>query len=310
MKSIPSAASSKMSSVEITPSTRRHEIQYRHFGSQAIPVSDPRDRIRAVFHRLAFFYMILIVFGSIAWAQGGPPYYTTDPGTPGNKQWEINFGHMPFLFDGQSVTHTPDVDINFGLGDRIQLTYEDAWLRVWNQGSPAKYGMGQDQLGVKWRFYDSGEEGMQFSVFPQLSVNNPNHAVQRGITPPGASLLLPVEFTKKVGPLDVNLEAGYNLVHLGPDGFIAGLVAGHEFRKRLELDAEFFINGTFHPGFAQPVLDAGARYKLRPPFILLFMAGRGLEPARSNQPYFVGYFGIQILLPKKPFEGDTESVEH
>jgi hypothetical protein len=24
----------------------------------------------------------------------------------------------------------------------------------------------------------------------------------------------------------------------------------------------------------------------------------------------VGYFGIQILLPKKPFESDTESVEH
>lgn len=67
---------------------------------------------------------------AVAHAQGGPPYYTTDPGTPGNKQWEINFGYMPFLYEGQSVTHTPDVDINFGVGDRIQLTYEDAWLRV------------------------------------------------------------------------------------------------------------------------------------------------------------------------------------
>lgn len=261
--------------------------------------------------RHLLFLAILILLGlRLASAQGGPPYYTTDPGTPGNKNWEINFGYMPFLYNGQSITHTPDIDINYGVGDRIQLTYEDAWLRIWNQGTPAKYGMGQDQLGVKWRFYDSGEEGMQFSVFPQLSVNNPNHAVQRGITPPGASLLLPLEFTRKVGPLDVNVETGYNLVHLGPDGWFTGLVAGHEFKKKLELDAEFFSTGTFHPRFAQPTLDVGARYKWRPPFIFLFMAGRGLEPARNNQPYFVGYFGIQILLPKKPFETDSESVEH
>jgi hypothetical protein len=57
-------------------------------------------------------------------AQGGPPYYTNDPGTPGNLQWEINLGYMPFLFPNSSITHTPDLDINFGIGDRIQLTYE------------------------------------------------------------------------------------------------------------------------------------------------------------------------------------------
>jgi len=28
---------------------------------------------------------------------GGPPYYTNDPGTPGNLNWEINLGYMPDL---------------------------------------------------------------------------------------------------------------------------------------------------------------------------------------------------------------------
>ena len=103
--------------------------------------------------------------------------------------WEINFGYMPFLYRGQSISHTPDVDINFGAGDRIQLTYENAWLRVHNPSQPVKYGFGQDQLGVKWRFYDSGEEGMALSIFPQASLNNPNHSVQRDIVPPGSSLI-------------------------------------------------------------------------------------------------------------------------
>ncbi len=251
---------------------------------------------------MAVFWGVVILLPTFARAQGGPPYYTTDPGTPGKNNWEINFGYEPFFFAGQSVAHTPDVDINFGWGDRIQLTYEDAWLRVQNHPDPVKYGMGQDQLGVKWRFYDSGEKGMQFSVFPQLSVNNPNHAVQRGITPGGASLILPLEFTRKVGPVDVNLEGGYNFVHLGADGWLTGLVVGHEFSKRLELDAEFFATGTFRPGFAQPILDVGARYKMHRPLILLLMAGRAVEPARSSQPYLVGYFGVQILLPPKSFD--------
>jgi hypothetical protein len=254
---------------------------------------------------LVWFPAILWFFGSsLATAQGGPPYYTNDPGTPGNKNWEINLGYMPFFFADHSISHTPDVDINFGLGDRIQLTYEDAWLRVETHPSPVKYGMGQDQLGVKWRFYDTGEEGMAFSVFPQLSVNNPNHAVQRGITPPGASLIIPLEFTRKFGPVDVNAEAGYNLVHLGPDGWLTGLVVGHDFTKSFEMDAEFYTTGTFHPSVTEPTFDIGGRYKLHRPFILLFMAGRSFEPAGINQPYFVGYFGVQILLPPKSFDKD------
>ena len=101
-----------------------------------------------------FLFLLSLLFCPSVFAQGGPPYYTNDPGTPGNLQWEINLGYMPFLFPNSSISHTPDVDINFGIGDRIQLTYESAWLRVADP-SPAKFGLGQDQLGFKWRFLDN-----------------------------------------------------------------------------------------------------------------------------------------------------------
>jgi hypothetical protein len=235
-------------------------------------------------------------------AQGGPPYYTNDPGTPGNRNWEINLGYMPFFCTGHSTSHIPDVDINYGLGDRIQLTYENAWLRDRKGNDAAKYGLGQDQLGVKWRFYENKEAGFEISAFPQLSINNPNHAVERGITPPGASLILPVEFRKTLGRIDVNWEVGYNAVHLGKDGWIAGLVVGTELSKKLELDAEFYGLGNFNNSENRQTLGAGARYKLRPPFILLLMAGRSVAPAHNDQPFFVGYFGVQFLLPPKPFD--------
>jgi len=255
-------------------------------------------RASNIFSRLVW---LLVFLSPSVFAQGGPPYYTNDPGTPGNLQWEINLAYMPFLYPDHSIAHTPDVDINFGLGDRIQLTYENAWLRVDNP-SPVKFGLGQDQLGFKWRFYDNKDSGFAVSLFPQVSINNLNNSVARGITPRGASVILPLEFSKKLGPIDLNWEAGYNLVHRGPDGWLAGVVVGHEFTKNLELDAEFYSTGTFHPSTDQETLGAGLRYKIHPPVILLLMAGRSVQTAGTSQPYFVGYFGFQFLLPPRPFE--------
>ena len=262
----------------------------------AISTNEPKTCYAAA---LAATFVFLLA--PQARAQGGPPYYTNDPGTPGNKNWEITLGYKPCLYDGASTPHIPDVDINYGLGDRIQLTFENAWLRVNNSGN-VKYGLGQDQLGVKWRFYDNKKSGLGISIFPQASINNPNQSVQRGITPRGASLILPIEFTEHLGPVDINWEVGYNEVHLGPHGWLAGFVVGHDVTKKLELDAEFYGLGTFNNSYNQQTIDAGARYKLRPPFILLLMAGRSVAAASKGQPFFVGYFGMQFLLPPKPFE--------
>jgi hypothetical protein len=240
--------------------------------------------------------------GGAAFAQGGPPYYTNDPGTPGHLNWEINLGYMPFYYSGQSVSHTPDVDINFGIGDRIQLTYENAWLRVTPNSLATRFGLGQSNPGVKWRFYDAGEDGLSVSVFPQFLLNNANDAVRRGITSAHDSFLLPVEFSKKFGPVDVDYEFGYQFVRKGPDGWISGLVAGHEFTEKFEADVELYNTGVFHPAVNQPTIGVGGRYKLHSPVILLLMAGRSLEASRGNQAYFVGYFGVQLLLPPRSYK--------
>ena len=202
----------------------------------AMIVEAAGDARRSFRLRLLIPVLFFLFAAANAFAQGGPPYYTNDPGTPGPLNWEINVGYMPFLYSDQSVSHTPDVDINFGVGERIQLTYENAWLRVKNPSTPTAYGVGQSNPGVKWRFYDAGESGLSVSVFPQLFLNNPNDAVRRGITPPSETFLLPVEFTWKFGPVDVDYEIGYQFVHKGRDGWLTGLVVGHEFAalKRLE----------------------------------------------------------------------------
>jgi hypothetical protein len=57
-------------------------------------------------------------------AQAGPPYLANDPDTPGNANWEINLGSMQTIARGVSAYQVPQIDLNFGIGNRIQLTYE------------------------------------------------------------------------------------------------------------------------------------------------------------------------------------------
>ena len=216
--------------------------------------------------------------------------------------WEINVAYMPFFYGNQSVSHTPDLDINFGVGDRIQLTYENAWLRLQGPSSAAKFGLGQSNVGVKWRFYDGGENGLSVSVFPQLFLNNPNDSVRRGITPGTDGFLLPLELSRKFGPVEVDWEVGYEFVHRGPNNWLSGLVLGHKFTPKLEVGAEFYSQGNFHRSDFQPTIGVGARYKIHSPVILLLMSGRSLEPASADHSYFVGYFGLQFLLPPRSYK--------
>jgi hypothetical protein len=111
---------------------------------------------------------LLSFFLLCAWAaraQGGPPFRTDDPETPGNKHWEINFGWIGERNPAAGAYQVPDFDINYGLGDRIQLKYEipiaieETRPQPANGVDPAEPGkvlggLGESLLGIKWRFYE------------------------------------------------------------------------------------------------------------------------------------------------------------
>jgi hypothetical protein len=61
---------------------------------------------------------------SLAHAPGGLPFISDDPGTPGNRQWEINVGWIGNHNPGASSYQLPDIDIIYGWGDRIQHKYK------------------------------------------------------------------------------------------------------------------------------------------------------------------------------------------
>jgi len=231
-----------------------------------------------------------------AHAQGGPPFLTNDPGTPGNANWEINLASMQTVVRGAASYQTPQIDLNLGLGERIQLTYQVPYVLQSNDGQPLTRGWSNAYAGVKWRFLDQGSDGWQMSTFPQIETGVSRFAQATGIGSPGPRYLLPVEVTRKLGPLDVDFEAGYYFKGSGSRERFFGLAAGRALTSRLELDAELYDDRAYGvpPDFV--VLDVGGRYKLGRGFIALWMVGRSVNGFSNGQPVYMGYFGIQILL--------------
>lgn len=203
---------------------------------------------------------------------------------------------MQTIARGVASYQVPQFDFNFGVGDRIQLTYEVPYVIQSSSGTSLESGWGNAYPGIKWRFLDQGEDGWQLSTFPQLETAASALAREKEIAVPGPRYLLPMEATKKVGTVSLDLEVGYYAGH-GPKERILGVVAGRPLTERLELDAEIYDDRAY--GTAAPhstTLDLGGRYKLHRGLLALFMAGRSITGFADGRPEFIGYVGLQVLL--------------
>ena len=114
-------------------------------------------------------------------ADAGPPFLTNDPGTPGNGNWEINIAAMQTTLADVSSWQLPQLDVNYGVGERIQLTGEIPYVVVNASGQPQATGWGNANPGVKWRFFDQGEGGWQMSTFPMYQTGVSSEAQRKGI---------------------------------------------------------------------------------------------------------------------------------
>ena len=231
-----------------------------------------------------------------AWAQGGPPLITDDPDTPGPGYWEIN---LSAFFEKNRLEQrfdVPRLDLNYGVGRRIQLKYEMPWLAARQPGQPTRSGAGDSVAGVKWRFL--GEEGKRvaWAVYPQLEFNTDHASVAKGLVERGRQLLLPTEITLELAHVEINGEVGRNVVDHGEDGWVYGISTEASLTRRLELLAE--LHGERRG--AEPtdlVVNVGGRHKLTHQLIMMLALGRAVQGMTDERPRLLVYAGLQVNLP-------------
>jgi hypothetical protein len=261
------------------------------------------------------YLLLCFFFATLAHAQGGPPFITDDPATPGNHNWEINVGFIADHNPAHASYQVPDFDINYGWGDRIQLKYELPIAAATDEHNTTRAGLGESLLGLKWCYYqhyrkgkEKSDENMNFSLgtYPQVSINNPTNSARRGVVEPGPQYYLPVEFTARAGPIQFNGEAGHWFGNRNvPDRWGRGLIVGHEFNKWLEIYSEIYdLQDANRIGIApkqrELTADIGGRQSLIPSgkLRLLFMGGRSIQTVtrQNSQPDWIAYLGVQFLL--------------
>jgi hypothetical protein len=251
------------------------------------------DRRCLVVFKAVLLLLVLAIFQE-ANAQGGPPMLTDDPGIPGNGMWEINLLSSMERTRHGWLLETPNVDLNYGLGNHIQLKFEAPWVIKKESGERMIGGPGNSMAGIKWRFLDEERNGFDLSVYPQLEFNNPTHSMARGLVDEGRNLFLPVEASRKVGPVRINGEIGYRIVQHRTDELAYGLLFARQTSRRLELMAE--VHGSVLRTMRENELtvNAGSRIRLSKHSVLLVSAGRTIHEIHGQAPHYTATIGIQF----------------
>jgi hypothetical protein len=168
---------------------------------------------------------------------------------------------------------------------------------------------------------DDSEPKINFSVstYPQIFLDNPTSAVQRGLVARGPDFFLPLEFNARLGPIRINGDGGYDFGNHGvPQAWHRGIIVGHEFSDATEVYLEIYDihdANTIRPGqgigaFAtgypkqrESTIGIGGRQAMNKDktLNLLLMAGRAFVNVTptNGQPSWIAYVGFQVLLGPK-----------
>jgi hypothetical protein len=230
-----------------------------------------------------------VVFG-----QGGPPMITDDPGTPGNGKWENNFAIIFEHRPNETSIDVPEIDLNYGVGEHIQLTLQNAPVLLKRSGHGLIGGLGSTEAAVKWRFLDEATSGLDMSMFPRVIFNLVQSSVRRGLAEDGTRFQIPFQMAKTFGRWHADVEVGPRASTVGRSEWLYGIVCGFDLAKPTMLMAELHDESRINFSRDVLTLNVGLRHEFTENYILILSMGHELRS--PDQPTaLIGYFGMQFV---------------
>jgi hypothetical protein len=247
------------------------------------------NRSRLAARWISLIFRGLVIAGPVF---AGPPLETDDPDTPGDGQWEINLA-ATLEKRARLEELTSLLDINYGLGERVQLKVKPRVVLVDGPSTGTRSGVGNIQFGVKWRFVDEDSNGVAMSVYPQIDVNPPGHSVKRGLVSDGAEFFLPLEVARTFGRTRLFGEIGLNWRDHRDDEWVLGVAAEHPLRRELRIVAELRGVAPTRMDDYEFAVRAGLKWIMSKNRTLLGSFGRTLREPREEPRGDFAFLGIQ-----------------
>jgi len=228
--------------------------------------------------------LVTIVLGvSCAAALAGPPFLTDDPEPVELHHAEINLIAQQTRADGgRSGSGSAEANLGCAAETQCHVAVPIAFDHP-ADGAP-QAGLGDIELGVKYRFLDRPDDGWSAAIYPTLDL--PTGDDRRGLGNGRAQLLLPLWVQRSSGAW--SWDAGIaRLIDRAPDArdsWFAGLLAQRAFGERLTLGAEVFRRTSTAIGESPAAgFNVGAIVNIAPQQNLLVSAGRGLTHVETNR---------------------------
>jgi len=243
--------------------------------------------------RAAVPALLLSMVPTLAHAQAGPPLITNDPDTPGPGTWEINIAATGDRTGDTWTVDAPDIDINRGVGERVQLSVHAPWTHRRDDGGSWSSGTGPVEFGVRWRFLDQAQAGVSVAVQPMLIRSFSRVAERRGLNSPDPEIVLPLQVSRHFEHGAVGGEIARHLVANQRDTWQAGGFVEYDCRPTLQCLGE--INTSWEDG-VNTILDAGARQAVTPHVNLLGSIGTQISGHEAARAKVVFYVGAQLVF--------------
>jgi len=229
---------------------------------------------------------------SLLWATqafAGPPYVTDDPEPVEYRHWELYLASQgTHDRDGWAGT-APHVEVNYGPIPNVQLhVIVPLAYAAPDQGKSA-YGIGDTELGIKFRFVHESDWAPQVGTFPFLEV--PTGSEASGLGNGSAQIYLPLWLQKSVDKWTTYGGGGYWFDKQQHDRhwWYIGWLVQRELVDSFNLGVEVFHSTPHGPGTQRDTrFNIGSVIDLSEEHHLLFSAGRGFSGPNLFQ-YYVAY---------------------
>jgi hypothetical protein len=234
----------------------------------------------------SFLLAAALTVACAASAPAGPPFLTDDPEPVKWRHFEAYLFGTADRGPGGSAFVVPAFEFNVGAAPNLQLhvIVPAAYLtpgRAW--------GLGDIELGAKYRFIEETDARPQVGVFPQLEL--PSGDSRRGLGNGHLWARLPVWVQKSRGAWTTYGGVGYE-INRAPgmqDSFFAGWLVQRQITTRLILGTEVFHQDAQAVGARQTTFsNVGGYYTVHGDVSLLFMVGHTF----AGESHSVGYLGL------------------
>jgi len=240
--------------------------------------------------------LIVLIMPHTCRSTAGPPFVTDDPEPVEYQHFEVFLASIYQHIGGVASGTMPHVEVDYGPAPNLQLAVYLPTAFSTAPDGPLLYGLGDTELGAKYRFVQESKTTPMVSVYPQFVL--PSGDARRGLGGGHLQTFLPVWLQKSCGAWTTYGGGGYwiNPGLANRDYWQLGWLVQKDVSKRWTFGMELYYFTASAVGIhSQFNFNVGGQYNIDDGHHVVFAFGRSIAGTTD----FMCYIGHQWTFGRR-----------